>query len=50
LDILIFRKNRGEDLKIFLKEYKRICIGIGFRIVIEWLNFCFEFLEGIIAH
>jgi hypothetical protein len=50
LDILIFRKNRGEDPKVFLREYKRTCIGISLKIIIEWFNFCFEFLEGIIAH
>jgi hypothetical protein len=28
--ISIFRKNKGEDLEIFLREYKKTCIGIGF--------------------
>jgi hypothetical protein len=48
--IPFFRGNKGEDPKVFLKEYKRTCIGMGLRIVIEWLNFFLEFLEGATSH
>jgi len=44
--IPIFRRNKGEDPEVFLREYKRACIGTGFRIVAKWLNFLLEFLEG----
>jgi hypothetical protein len=39
--ILIFRGNKYENPKIFLKEYKRICISIGFKIVVKWFNLFF---------
>ncbi len=32
---------------MFLREYKRACIGTGLRIVAEWLNFLPNFLEGM---
>jgi len=35
--IPIFKRSKGEDPKVFLREYKKACIGIGLRIVIEWL-------------
>jgi hypothetical protein len=44
--IPIFRGNKGEDPEMFLKEYKKACIGIGLRIATKWLNFFLEFLEG----
>jgi hypothetical protein len=44
--IPVFRGSKGEDLEVFLREYKRACIGTGLRIVMEWLNFLPEFLEG----
>jgi hypothetical protein len=43
--IPIFKGSKGEDPKVFLREYKRTCIGTGLRIAIEWFNFFFEFLE-----
>ncbi len=33
--IPIFRGSKGEDPKIFLREYKRACIGTGFGITTE---------------
>jgi hypothetical protein len=44
--ILVFKGSKGEDPEVFLKEYKRTCISMGFRTTIEWLNFFFEFLKG----
>jgi len=44
--IPIFRGSKGEDLEVFLKEYKRACISTGLRIAKEWFNFLPEFLEG----
>ncbi len=44
--IPVFRGSKGEDLEMFLREYKRACIGMGLRTTIEWLNFLPEFLEG----
>jgi hypothetical protein len=46
----IFRGRKGEDLEVFLREYKRACIGINFKIIIEWLNFFPEFLKGRASH
>jgi len=45
--ILVFRGSKGEDPKVFLKEYKRACIGTGLRTATEWLNFLPEFLKGM---
>jgi len=44
--IPVFRGSKGEDPKVFLREYKRACIGTGLRIAAEWLNFLPEFLEN----
>jgi len=33
--IPIFKGSKGEDPKVFLREYKRTCIGIGLKIVVE---------------
>jgi len=44
--ILVFRRSKGEDPKVFLREYKRACIGTRLKITTEWLNFLPEFLEG----
>jgi hypothetical protein len=44
--IPVFRGSKGEDPKVFLREYKRACIGTGLRTAAEWLNFLLEFLEG----
>ncbi len=44
--ILVFRGSKGEDPKVFLREYKRACIGTGLRTTAEWLNFLLKFLEG----
>jgi len=43
--IPIFRGNKGEDLKIFLREYKRPCISTGLKTIVEWFNLFFEFLR-----
>ncbi len=44
--IPVFRGSKGEDLEVFLREYKRACIGTGLRITTEWFNFLLKFLEG----
>jgi len=44
--ILVFRGSKGEDPEVFLREYKRACIGTGLRTAAEWLNFLPEFLKG----
>jgi hypothetical protein len=48
--IPVFRGSKGEDLEVFLREYKRACINTGFRTVVEWLNFLLEFLKGMTSH
>lgn len=35
--IPILKGGKNEDPKVFLMEYKRPCIGTGFKIVVEWL-------------
>jgi hypothetical protein len=44
--IPVFRGSKGEDPEVFLREYKRACIGMGLRTIAEWFNFFPEFLEG----
>jgi hypothetical protein len=44
--IPVFRESKGEDPEVFLREYKRACIGTRLRTATEWLNFLPEFLEG----
>ncbi len=44
--IPVFRGNKGEDPEVFLREYKRACIGTGLRTIVEWLNFLPKFLKG----
>jgi hypothetical protein len=44
--IPIFKGSKGEDPEMFLREYKRACIGTGLRTIVEWLNFPPELLEG----
>ncbi len=44
--IPIFKGSKGEGLEVFLKEYKRACIGTWLKTITEWLNFLPEFLEG----
>ncbi len=44
--IPVFRGSKGEDLEVFLREYKRACIGTWLRTATEWLNFLPEFLES----
>jgi hypothetical protein len=41
----IFRGSKGEDPKVFLREYKRACIGTKLKTTIEWLNFFPKFLK-----
>ncbi len=48
--ILIFKGSKDEDLKVFLREYKRACISMGLRTSIEWLNFFLKFLEGTTSY
>jgi hypothetical protein len=48
--IPILKRSKGEDLKMFLKEYKRACIGTRLRTAIEWLNFFSKFLKGTTSH
>jgi hypothetical protein len=48
--IPVFKGSKGEDLEVFLREYKKVCIGMGLRIATKWLNFFLEFLEGITSH
>jgi hypothetical protein len=48
--IPILKGSKGEDLEVFLKEYKRAYIGTRLRTVTEWLNFFPEFLEGTTSH
>jgi hypothetical protein len=48
--IPVFRGSKGEDPKVFLREYKRACIGTGLRTTTEWLNFFPEFLEHTTTH
>jgi len=48
--IRVFRGSKGEDLEVFLREYKRACIGMGLRTTIEWLNFFPEFLKCTTSH
>jgi hypothetical protein len=44
--IPVFRGNKGEDLEVFLREYKRACIGMRLITSTKWLNFLLKFLEG----
>jgi hypothetical protein len=48
--ISIFKGNKGEDLQVFLREYKKTYIGIGLRIIIKWFNFYLELLKGKTSH
>jgi hypothetical protein len=48
--IPIFRGSKDKDLEVFLKEYKKACIGTKLKTIIKWLNFFLEFLEGITSH
>jgi len=43
--IPVFKGSKGEDPKVFLREYKWACIGTRLRAATEWLNFLPEFLE-----
>jgi len=44
--IPVFRGSKGEDPKVFLREYKWACISTGLRTATKWLNFLLEFVEG----
>jgi hypothetical protein len=48
--ISIFKGRKGEDLQVFLREYKKTYIGIGLRIIIKWFNFYPELLKGKTSH
>jgi hypothetical protein len=43
--IPVFKGSKGEDPKVFLREYKRACISTGLRTPTKWLSFFLEFLE-----
>ncbi len=45
LIIPVFRGSKGEDPEVFLREYKRACIGTGLRTIAECFNFLLEFLK-----
>jgi hypothetical protein len=45
-----FRRSKGENPEVFLTEYKKACIGTGFRTTAEWLHFLPEFLKGTTSH
>jgi len=47
---LVFRGRKGEDLKVFLMEYKWAYIGTRLKTSMEWFNFLPEFLEGMTSH
>jgi hypothetical protein len=36
--IPVFRGNKGENLEVFLREYKIACIGTKLKTIIEWFN------------
>jgi hypothetical protein len=49
--ILVFRGSKGEDLEVFLREYKKICIGMGLGTVIKgtsshWFERQIEAIKG----
>jgi len=44
--IPVFRGSKGEDPEVFLREYKRACIGTGLRIAVKWFNFLLEFFKS----
>jgi len=48
--ILVLKGSEGEDPNVFLREYKRACIRMGFRTTTKWFNFFPEFLKGITSH
>jgi hypothetical protein len=48
--IPIFTKSKGEDPEVFLREYKRTCIGTGLKTSTDWLNFFRKILEGTTSH
>ncbi len=48
--IPVFRGSKGENPEVFLREYKRACLGTKLRTATEWLNFLPEFLEGMVSH
>ncbi len=48
--IPIFKGSKGEGPEVFLREYKKACIGTGLRIVAKWLNFFPGFFEGRTSH
>jgi len=35
--IPILKGSKSEDPKVFLREYKRTCIGTRLKIIVEWL-------------
>jgi hypothetical protein len=41
--IIVFNGSKGEDLEVFLREYKRAFIGIGLTTTIECLIFSLNF-------
>jgi len=48
--IPIFRGSKCEDLKVFLREYKRACFGMGLKTTTKCLNLFYGFFKGITSH
>jgi hypothetical protein len=48
--IPVFKGSKGEDPGVFLRDYKKACIGTRLRTTKEWLNFFPEFLEATTSH
>jgi hypothetical protein len=48
--ISVFRGSKGEDPEMFLREYKKACIGTGLKTITKWLNLFPEFLKGTTSH
>jgi hypothetical protein len=48
--IPVFKGSKGDDPEVFLREYKRACIGTGLKTATEWFNLFPKFLEGTTSH
>jgi hypothetical protein len=48
--IAVFKGTKGENPKVFLREYKRTCISTGLRTIVKWFNIFPEFLQGTTSH
>jgi hypothetical protein len=45
-----FRENKGENLEVLLREYKRAYISTGLKRAREWLNFFRKFFKSMASH